>query len=218
MTKPNSSREDQKADLESSILDNSRADVTIATQGKYVDKITEAAIYQGVNMTQICLIFKKDIRDVKAKLNGNVNPVGTRSGANIYAIREVAPYLVPPPYDMDEFIQKMALADLPMMLRKEYWAALRSKQLYQIDAAELWETSAVIDIVSELLKTVRMAILPIREAVERQSVLTQQQRTIITNIIDNTLEKAYATASERFGRELTNSPGTDLNQSGSTEL
>lgn len=139
-----------------------------------------------------------DQRDVKAKLNGQVKPCGERRGHPIYQIKDVAPYLVKPPYDIDEFIQKMSIADLPTILRKEYWAGMRSRQLFEKEAAELWPTSDVVDMVSELLKTLRMSMLLTRESVERETELSDRQRAIITRIIDNALEDAYAKTNRKF--------------------
>lgn len=166
---------------------------------KVMDEETEAIINQGASLIQIATLFKMDARDVKRKLHGTpVNPCGERGGYPIYAIKDVAPYLSPPPYDLDEFVQKMTLADLPTMLRKEYWAGMRSRQLYEKEAAELWSTDRVVDTVSTLMKTLRMSLLMSREAVERETELSDRQRAIITAIIDNALEDAHATVTRQF--------------------
>lgn len=184
---------------------------SVKANSKRFDEDTEAMLFHGASLSQIGRLFSMDNRDIKAKISGNVEPTGMRAGAPIYAIKDVAPYLVQPPYDMDTFIQKMSLADLPMILRKEYWAGMRSQQLFMQAAGELWPTSEVVDVISELLKSIRMAVLPIREAVERETELTERQRAIITKIIDNTLEQAHATTIERFSKvpaDTTDSGGT----------
>jgi len=163
-----------------------------------IDPETDALIFQGASMAQICQIFGMDARDVKPKLHGKVEPCGTRRGHPIYNLKDVAPYLVSPPYDIDEFIQKMTIADLPSILRKEFWAGLRSRQLYEKEAAELWPTSKVVDTVSDLFKTLRMSLLLTRERVEREVDLTERQRAIIVNIIDTALEDAYEKTIAKF--------------------
>ncbi len=162
---------------------------------------TDAIVFQGASLIQIAKIFGMDARDVKQKLQGtSVKPSGERRGFPVYAIKDVAPYLVSPPYDLDEFIQKMSIADLPTILRKEYWAGMRSRQLFEKEAAELWPTSQVVDTVSSLLKTLRMSLLMSREAVERETELTDRQRAIITSLIDNSLEDLYATTTRQFAK------------------
>lgn len=170
----------------------------MSNPGKRQDADTEAMLYQGASLSQIAVLFSMDSRDIKQKILGHVLPVGTRNGSPIYSIKEIAPYLVQPPYDMDEFIQRMSIADLPTILRKEYWAGMRSRQLYEIEAAELWPTREVIDTVAELFKTLRLSLLMSREQIERETELTPRQRQIINRIIDKTLEDAHAATTRRF--------------------
>ncbi len=168
------------------------------TGPKRYDEESETILFNGASLAQISTIFAMDARDVKAKLQGNVEPNGERRGHLIYQLRDVAPYLVVPPYSMDEFIQKMTIADLPMILRKEYWAGMRSRQLFEREAAELWPTSEVVEMLSTLLKTLRLSLLMTRESVERETELTDRQRDIISTIITNALEDAYATTTRQF--------------------
>lgn len=163
-----------------------------------LDEESEALLYSGANITQLARIFKMDLRDIKAKLNGKIKPAGKRNGFPIYAIKDAAEYLASPIHDIDEFIQKMSIADLPTILRKEFWAGMRSRQLYEKEAAELWPTSDVIDTIAELLKTLRLSLLLSREGVERETELSQRQRDIIIRIIDNALEDAHRAATKRL--------------------
>lgn len=172
------------------------------------DEETTGVVYQGASINQLAGIFEMEPRDIKAKITGHVQPCGERRSHPIYKIKDVAPYLVQPPYDMDEFIQRMTVADLPTFLRKEYWAGMRSRQLYEKDAAELWPTSKVIEVVSSLLKTIRMSMLLARESVERETELTSRQRAIITRIVDNALEEAHASTVTAFTTAKSNTEPT----------
>lgn len=173
------------------------------------DAETTAIVYEGASIAQLCGIFEMDQRDIKAKITGKVSPVGERRGHPIYRIKDVAPYLVAPPYDMDEFIERMSIADLPMILRKEYWAGMRSRQLFEKEAAELWPTSAVIETVSSLLKTVRMSLLLARESAERETELTPRQRDIFIRMIDNTLEETHAATVRQFSKAKSDDQSAD---------
>jgi len=163
------------------------------------DEQTSTMLYQGCSLSQLERLFKKDKRDIKLKIEQNgVSPAGMRAGFPIYHIREVAPYLVKPPYDMDQFIQKMSVADLPFMLRKEFWAGRKSQQDYELKAGELWPTQDVVDGFSEVFKTLKLSILLMRETVERETNLTPKQRAIMQQIIDNGLEELYAKTVSKF--------------------
>ncbi len=181
-----------------------------ARESHLTDEESNAIIYQGATMAQICQIFGMDARDVKPKINGHVTPCGKRKGREIYSIKEVAAYLCPPPYDIDEFVQRMSIADLPSILRKEFWAGLRSRQLYEKEAAELWPTSEVVDMVSALFKTIRMSLLLTRETVERETELTDRQRDIVLRVIDNALEDAHAKITSQFAKTKRNADSAEI--------
>lgn len=163
-----------------------------------IDEESDAIVLKGASLAQLAMIFSMDARDIKMKMHGQVKPCGERRGHAIYAIKEVARYVVSPPYDMDEFIQKMTISDLPTILRKEYWAGMRSRQLYEKEAAELWPTSQVVETISSLLKTLRLSLLLSREAVERETELSDRQRAIMTRVIDTSLEDLYVTTTRQF--------------------
>lgn len=165
---------------------------------RHSDETSQAMIYEGVNVAQLCRIFKQDSRDIKAKILGKVEPVASRSGNDLYDLAEAAKYIVTPPYDIDEFIQKMTVADLPMLIRKEFWAAQRSRQIYETQAAELWKTDDVVNVVTTLFSTLRQSLLISREVVERETELTAKQRKILTNLIDSALEEAHGAITRTF--------------------
>lgn len=180
------------------------------------DKL-EYLLHVGANMAQLCDIFKMDARDIKAKLAGNVLPSSKNGKSDVYSIREVSPYLVPPPYDMEEFISKMKISDLPTQVQKEYWAGMRSRQLFEKEQAELWSTEEVQTVIADIFKTLRMSLLLTRESVERETDLTTRQRDIIKAIIKNALEDLYAKTNELCADGKRNStenvrPETDVRE------
>lgn len=178
------------------------------------DDETIAIINQGASLVHLAEIFGKDSRDVRKKLvEGNVKPKGERRGHLVYAIKDAAPYLVTPAYSIDEFIERMSYADLPHLTRKEFWAGMRSRQLYEKEAAELWPTSDVVDTISELFKTLRMSLLLFRENVERETEMTDRQRDIIVRLVDNAMEDLYAKTVSKFSQTKQTSGRVELRPS-----
>lgn len=163
-----------------------------------LDDESRAMLYEGANLSQLCVLFRMDHRVLVEKLHG-VQPVGRRGNADIYSIPEVAPKLVRPDYDIEAYIKKMNHTDLPKMLSKEYWAGQRSRQEYMLKAGDLWETAKVIENVGELVKLIRMSMLLLVDAVERQVELTPRQREIIKELADGTLRDLHKTVVEKFG-------------------
>jgi len=177
---------------------------TVKTRSKagapvIIDDESIAIINQGASLVQLAEMFGKDSRDVRKKLlAGNVKPVAERRGYQIYAVKDAAPFLVTPAYDIDEFIERMSYADLPHLTRKEFWAGMRSRQLYEKEAAELWPTSDVVDTISELFKTLRMSLLLFRESIERETELSDRQRDILVRMVDSAMEDLYAKTVNKF--------------------
>lgn len=130
--------------------------------------------------TQLSVLFEVSLREVRTALRGNVKPCAEERGRPVYALADAAPYIVKPARD------------------KDFWATMRSQQLFEKENAELWRTEHVVDVISALLKTLRMNLLMTREAVERETELADRQRAIVTRIIDNALEGCYVSVNNLF--------------------
>lgn len=158
---------------------------------KAFDKETQAMMFEGASLSQLAQLFGQDIRKIKAKMHG-LAPVKTRAGHPIYSIKEAARYLVEPMWPIEEYVKHMNHADLPMLLRKEYWAGMRSRQIYQIAQGDLWPTDKVIDHISEILKIISMSLKLTQDTVARETSLTNDQRRIIVQLMDRALGEAHA--------------------------
>lgn len=174
--------------------------MTRVTRGESLDDESRAIIYEGANLSQIGVIFGMDHRDIVRKIHG-VKPIGKRGQAQIYAIKDVAPFLVKPGYDIERYIRTMHHHDLPKMLTKEFWAGMRAKQEYQIREGDLWPTSKVVENVGELLKIIKMQCRLSSDAVERQTELSDRQRQIIVGIMDGMLHSLNLAITKRFSRK-----------------
>jgi hypothetical protein len=164
-----------------------------------VDEESRIAIFEGVNATQLSVIFRADTRTVARKLfEGNVKPIAKRGNTEIYSIFDAAPYLCKPAYDVETAIKKMDYKDLPKSLAKEFWAGQRSKQDFEERAGLLWRTEKVVEEVGELMKLVKMSTLLMNDAVERQSELSDAQRRIIKQLSHGLLEDLSKRIAEKF--------------------
>ena len=169
------------------------------------DDITKAIIYDGANLSQLGSLFRMDHRVLVEKLTkGGCKPVGTRNGVDIYAVHEVAPYLVKPAYDIEEYLKRMHHNDLPKHLTKEFWAGLRSRQEYEQKEGNLWPTSRVVEVMGGVMKLIKMSARLMSDQVDRQAELSDRQRQIVRSQCDGMLEEAYRTILEAFSSAPTN--------------
>lgn len=172
-----------------------------APRSTTLDKESHAMMLDGCNLSQLCKVFAMDRRTLEDKIR-EVSPNGARGGYPIYLIREVAPYVVKPAYDIETYLRRMNHKDLPPMLSKEYWNGLKAKQDYQLKEGELWPTEDVIKTMSEMLKTLKMSWLLTRDSIERDTVLTKPQRDRMAQLMDAALEQAADSLQEKFGGML----------------
>jgi hypothetical protein len=154
-----------------------------------MDEETNAIVYQGATLRQLCVLFKMDISKVKVRI-ADIEPCGQRHGFPVYAIKDAASVLSDPRWPMDEWIKRMNHADLPMLLRKEYWAGMRSRQLYEIAAGDLWPTDRIIEMAGEMLKVIAMSARLAADQVERETGITVRQREVVNRLMDSMLANA----------------------------
>lgn len=150
------------------------------------DEGTNALLYEGATITQLVRIFGGDPADVKAKLHGLI-PTRFRAGAPVYKLKDAAALLVPLPPDVVERVLRMNHTDLPKMLSKEFWFAQNQKANYDERMGDLWRTTDVIELAGEAFKTLRLSLMLMADAVEREDTLSETQRQIITRLVDTTL-------------------------------
>lgn len=161
------------------------------------------AIYEGANRSQLKSIFHVPLEQITAACM-RVPPAGERRGAQIWRIHEVAPYIVRTEIPDDKIaahIKRMHARDLPMMLRKEFWAGEKARQDVMERAGDLWPTTKVIERVGDLLKLFRMTALLMTDAVERNVELSERQRAIIKGLTDNMLAELMTQIQKNFAHD-----------------
>lgn len=164
-----------------------------------VDDASREMIFQGCNIAQLEVIFRSDYRTIRKKIfENNIKPSGRRNGSDIYLIADIAPFIVKPFQDIEQAILKMSHKDLPKDLTKEFWAGQRSRQDFEEKAGVLWRTEKVIEEVSEVFKIIKMSTLLMLDGVERNTELTERQRSIIKGLTHGMLEETAKRIEERF--------------------
>ena len=98
-------------------------------------------LYEGVS-AGLSEIFNMAPQTVKNML-GSLELVNKRQGWPIYNLAEAASRLATPTEEqLMRYIKRMPANKLPVHLQKEFWDALRSRQLYEENARDLYGTEA----------------------------------------------------------------------------
>lgn len=163
------------------------------------DDTTRAVLYEGASKNQLCMLFEAHMRDV-TEATTHVEPCGSRQGYPIYKVKDVAPYIVKGKINVEESIRRMSAKDLPPALTREFWLAQAARLRYEEDVGDLWRTSEVIRVVGDAFKTLKMSILLMQDQVERNNVLTSQQRDEIRQLSDALLNELADSLVKSMGK------------------
>lgn len=156
----------------------------------------QAIIYDGVTTTTLGEMFGLDHKEVRKRLTGKVQPVDTKRMT--YRVRDAAPYLIDLKIDPEEMIKSLSPSKLPPALQDSFWKALNSRQKYEENRGELWRTERVFEVVSSAFKVIRMTIMMVEDTIEQRTVLTQEQRIIIREIMDGLMTSLRDKLREEF--------------------
>jgi hypothetical protein len=162
-------------------------------------------LYNGASKNQLADLFAMDIRDVTRKI-ADIPPSGKRGAYPIWKVKDVAPVLARlhlSPVEIEEKMRNMNPNELPPMLSKFFWEALRSRARYEEEAGDLWKTSDVITVVGEAFKELSMGLKTLPDALERQSSLTETQKSAIQKAVDNLMEQLHGRLIRNFGKPST---------------
>lgn len=176
------------------------AKITEKQSRQTVDETSKGIIYDGATMSQMCELLHMDFRTLSRRMRmSDVKPCGKRNGYDIYAVHEVAPWVLPPKMDIEKFIRNMNPQDLPKMLSKEYWAGMRSRQEYMLREGDLWPTEKVQAAFSKIVQILVMNTRVIEDEVDRKEELSERQRALVKSSIDSLI----ATSREELMRHFT---------------
>ena len=157
----------------------------------------------GVTIKQAAVIFhihNTELGNLVAK--AGIAPAGTRKGANIYQIKDIAAVCVPPIWTDEEWEQVLHRGHFPATLKKDFWAARKARLSYLIEAGEYWHTSQVISAVSEIKKSFATSIKLIPDAVDRLTTLTVEQKSALIALLDESLTNTAKQIVEKFGENI----------------
>ncbi len=170
------------------------------------DEAGRAIIYDGASVNQIAAMFGMNNTEVARKLR-SLPPSGVRSGFPIYKVKEAAEYLLKPRVDVEDYIRKIGVKDLPPALQKDLWAAMNGQLKFEEAQGNVWRTERVQAIWAEWCKTVRMTLLLAPDEAERDGRLPPEFYPWFRNFIDRMLATLHAQVVEAMREMPEQAPG-----------
>ncbi len=138
----------------------------------------------GVTATWLYTVLRMDRKTAKKRLaNCPIIGKGT-GGVDLYDIGTAMSYLVKPKFDIADYVKTMNPAELPPLLRKEYWSALRLQQQWEKEAGELWSTEKVLKVLGDAFQHIKNSTQTWADNVERNAGLTPAQYKSLNQQVD----------------------------------
>ena len=145
----------------------------------------------GVSVPWLMKVFRMGRGTVERKLRG-LRPVGQgKHNTPLYDLSEASSYLVTPKFDIAEYIRNAGPESLPEHLRSAYWEAKLREQRYKEKAGDLWRSDLILERIMEVLQGIRVKLQLTAEMVERESVLSPEQRQAVIKVSDGVQEDIY---------------------------
>lgn len=158
-----------------------------------LDDESRAIIFQGASVNQLGEIFSIRSVDVMRRLAG-VTPVGHgRQGNPIYRIADAAPKLskvIVSDEVIVNYLRRLNPRELPPLLNKAFWEAMKVRAQYRELVGEMWLTTDVLQVASDVFQSIRMSLLLIPDRLRDETSITEAQVRLVQNVIDTALDNA----------------------------
>lgn len=142
---------------------------------------------QGVTLSFLASLFRMDRRYAAIRLSG-VRIISREPHVKYDFSQAVTKLARPDPAQIAEYVKSMRPNDLPPMMQSEFWQGQLRRQKFMQEAGDLWKTSDVLDVLTEVFKTVRVSAMLMADSVARETQLNPRQRTIISELADAMLD------------------------------
>ena len=154
------------------------------------DEATKAIVYEGATVNQLSAMFNLSKTEIAKRIR-TLPPAGVRSGYPIYKVSDAAPYLVEPKVDVEGYVRRMGLKDLPPPLQKDLWAAMNGQLKFEQTQGTVWRVERIQEIWSEWHKRVRMTLLLAPDEAEREGRISPDGLIWFREFIDRLLLSLY---------------------------
>lgn len=148
-----------------------------------IEMLNIADVQHGVTVGWLAQVFRMDPTTVKKKLR-DCPPINRRKASYVYDLKVAAQYLVPPVFDVEQYLKTMKPSDLPTHLQEAYWSGMRKRQIWETEAGHLWRTEKVLEVLGEVFQQIKFAIQLWPDEVARASGLSDEQRIMLIGMGD----------------------------------
>lgn len=172
-----------------------------AAKGSKGDVGRNELIRVGGPVSTLATIFARDAETVKRMIAQNRIPcVVNANGQELYAIRDVAPFLVDMTgsLDIEQILKTTSLKKLPPELSKNFWDAYNARKKALEDDKRLWRTEAVMEVFLDVFKALRQSINRFVDTLPDRTEISGPQQKLVVEMCDGLLASMRQELVERF--------------------
>lgn len=135
---------------------------------------------------------------------------GAKTQTPLYDFWEAVSYIVEPKVDLMLWLKSQNAMSLPPHINKAFWDAMRSRQMVEERAGDLWRTADVLEVLSRVALTIKETALLWLESLPSKDLLTAEQYEAIRGAVNDLLTEVH--------QRLVDMPAQGAHQSTSAEF
>lgn len=149
-----------------------------------------AEVMGGVTVFWLAKAFGMEVSTVRKKLS-DCPHLARRTSGYVYSIAVAATYLVRPRMNIREYLEQMKAHELPTQLQPTYWEGVLKRQRFEVQARDLWCSEDVMEVLSEIFKTIKFTLQLWPDTLERSGTFSDEDRDTLTVLADQLAEDIH---------------------------
>lgn len=150
-----------------------------------------ADLHRPVTRTYLATVLNVHPRHLVKQL-GNCPTIGRGSkGEPLYDFREACSYILEPKIDILVWLKSQNAMSLPPHINKAFWDAMRSRQMVEERAGDLWRTGDVLEVLARTAMTIKETATLWVEALPGKDLLTTEQYESIRGNVNDLLNEVH---------------------------
>jgi hypothetical protein len=190
----------KKPPLDIGIITGPKLRAAEPVPGQTEQKATE--VMGGVTVFWLAKAFGLEVSTVRKKL-ADCPVMGRKTSGFVYSLPQAAAYLVRPRLDIAAYMEQLKPGELPVQLQPTYWEGVLKRQKFESMAKQLWLAEDVMEIFSEVFKTIKFTLQLWPDTLEREGNFSDEQRASLTVMVDQLAEEIHRSIVEMSAKRTT---------------
>lgn len=149
------------------------------------------AFFRPVTRTYLATLLNRQPRHIVKQLSRCPVIGYTAKGLPLYDFAEAMSYCIEPKIDLMLWLKAQNAMSLPPHINKAFWDAMRSRQMVEERAGDLWRTADVLDVLARTALTIKETATLWIESLPDKDLLTTEQYESIRGAVNDLLTEVH---------------------------